>query len=219
MHYIIGTILLPLLIANRDMIKPGYIINLQGDTIRGYIHVPVDGNNKIKSAELFSHLDFSDSTGVRKRYKANDIIGFGGMISDSVISHVVSYENVKMGGYFADKTRKRVFLQRLEEGPVSVFYLEHRNYGYGVIEVGEVYLKPLANEDRLIKLDRGLPFTKFSVKKDQVLPHLRQWPIAESRNYPSQLELQQLVWMVKDYNHWKTTGTRVSNEGDILPRF
>jgi hypothetical protein len=81
-----------------------------------------------------------------------------------------------------------------------------------------VYLKPLANEDRLIKLERGLPFTKFSVKKEQVLPYLPQWPITESRNYPSQLELHQLVWMVKDYNHWKTKGTSLSNVGDTLPR-
>lgn len=149
----------------------GYIL-LSTDTIRGYISIPLHGD-EVDYSSLTKKVVFVDSLGESKMYRPDDIPGFG-MHNDDVTSHYISV--TKTGS-----SSKKIFLKKLVEGAVMLLVETiDRAGGYGHItsnginygstyenDMSRVYYLRIGNA-RIVQMpfdEKTATIRKFELKK------------------------------------------------------
>ncbi len=101
--------------AQKDF-RPGYIITLEGDTLRGQIRDRSDARNS--RSVIFKQ----GQEALVKEYEPAEVMGFG--IEDQKLFLPERVPIIKVTPVGSDTTWQVVFLQQLVTGPISLFYLK-----------------------------------------------------------------------------------------------
>jgi hypothetical protein len=110
---IVFTITTTLCLGQKNAFSParsykveGYVL-IDRDTIQGYISIPIDGD-EVNYSTLTKQVTFIDRADRPKKYKPNDLKGFG-LQKDDILSHYVSVAK-------SANSVKSIFLKKVVEG-------------------------------------------------------------------------------------------------------
>lgn len=191
-----------------EISKPGYIINLNGDTLRGKVLLRETRKGYYNMTEVFVNIKFQDTLGNAVVYQPGQIQGFGYTLgSDSSYIHFRSFSNVEMKGTFGIK-KENVFLLRECGGIIEVFYLYHKNDA--LIQSSwtpEVYI--ISHHDSSAAKLTWIPFDKIKFgsnqliyKKTTIAPYLKDWPEDNLKEVPKEMPIPTLFMVFSSYNLW-----------------
>ena len=185
---------------------PGYIINNQGDTLHGHIHVKSD-------LRLFSEIGFSSTNkkAPEQLFHPGDIKGFSFLGTDFISANVPVEEPILLkegGGYYPPKVQTiDVFLTVDVRGTASLFFFKNdmRQEHYYVKMADSDFLELLAyqyfqeqenvsgNETKKLKVtDR-----KF---ENLLLQIFQECPDIDSKVKDTQLRREELIKLFTFYN-------------------
>lgn len=191
-----------------DIAKPGYIINLSGDTLRGKILLHETKKGYYDLIEVFVSIKFQDSSGSAVSYQPGQIQGFGyTMGSDSSYIHFRSFADVEMKGTFGVK-KENVFLLRECSGIIDVFYLYHKNEAFiQSSRSPEVYI--ISHHDSSSGKLTWIPYDKIKFGSNQLIyrkttitPYLKDWPEDNLNEVPKEMTIPTLFMVFSSYNLW-----------------
>lgn len=191
-----------------DIIKPGYIINLNGDTLRGKVLLHETKKGYYDLIELFVSIKFQDTIGNAVVYHPGQIQGFGYTFgSDSSYIHFRSFSNVEMKGTFGIK-KENVFLLRECSGIIEVYYLYHKNDALiQSSKTPEVYI--ISHHDSSAAKLTWIPNDKIKFGSNQLIyrkttiaPYLKDWPEDNLNEVPKEMPIPTLFMVFSSYNLW-----------------
>jgi hypothetical protein len=145
-----------LLYAQHDF-RPGYIITLNNDTIKGLIDNNPDQENAV-------YCNFkNDSTSEIKTYASTDLKEY--VFNDG--KHYIQ-KNIKFLSAMAPSTS--YFLERVSTGIINLYYIKNLGFHYYFIEKSDE-LYELTNE-KISYIENGVTYTKLSEKYKHVFSML-----------------------------------------------
>ena len=171
--------------AQKDF-RPGYMINLKNDTIKGVINM----KSNIQNSKICEFKQSSNDQG-STMYTPQEIKSY--RIEDS--KYYVSKE------VLIDSVKENVFLEFLVDGIVDLFSLRQFNNEFYFLEKdGKMY--PLTNEEITVLNEKGTAFLKNSEAYKRILIYLFQdSPVVINSINSLTFENNPLVKIVTDYHN------------------
>ena len=154
----------------------GYVIQLNGDTIKGEVRI-----NPKKQLEQYQKVAFKDEKGLPKNYKPEKIKGYG-------------YDNFSF--ISTEHEGEKVFIKLLSSGAINLFDVQFEVLIMNDIKTKTDYLMMKNGNDSFVRIKSGKMKKQLSDVMSDDAELVKQ--IEANKN----LELENMVEVFNKYNVW-----------------
>jgi hypothetical protein len=151
--------------AQKKDYSPGYIISLEGDTIKGWIKDRSSGT----FIELYSRIRFKDAnSALKKKYSPEQILGYA--CNDQVYESVPIYEETQffMFRYHVNENYDRVFLRLIARNePLSYYHWEYVDQESNYLDYTPLFY--LDGSDQMVRVTQGI----LGLKRKRLIEYFR----------------------------------------------
>jgi hypothetical protein len=169
---------------------PGYIVTLEGDSIKGM----VDSRGAIRNANKCSYKKDSDSE--RTEYLPGEIKAYGFVDGKYYVSKVILFKQDTV----------TVFLEYLINGIVDVYFFRDMEDNHYYIEKEDMKLTVLDDKDKIVEIE-GKKFLKKNNQYIGVLKYVfNESPEIQKKTESLSLNHNNLIKIAKDYHGYVCEG-------------